>query len=209
MKCAVCAASPTRTIRPSCHVRLRTVTKLVQSDRFERSRWPARSSAKSRSQYAMLSASVASSRPARRQTSPGHSTMKVLVRPSNGYAWTWNRPCSFSRKTNVNAGKTRSVPNHAYFVVCTSSVGPNASSPSRRRVLFTPSAPTTRSYPPDAVEGRHLRLESKIDAERRAPALQDAEQLHARDRGERVPARAESLAAIPDVDRRPTSRRCR
>src|SRR5439155_17695316 len=86
--------------------------------------------------------------PARRQTSPGHSTMKVLVRPSNGYAWTWNRPCWFSRKTNVNAGKTRSVPNHAYFVVCTSSERPNASSLSRRTVLFTPSAPTTRSYPP-------------------------------------------------------------
>ena len=55
-----------------------------------------RSSRNRSSRYATVAASSALVEPARFQTSSRHSTMNVLVRSSNGYAWTWNRPCSFS-----------------------------------------------------------------------------------------------------------------
>ena len=71
--------------------------------------------------------------------------MNVLVAASNGYACTWNRPCSFSRKMNVNALNAKSVPNQTNLVPWTWAVGRKTSSCNRRTRLFTPSAATTRS----------------------------------------------------------------
>ena len=68
-KCAVCAASPTSTTLPWCQRALRMVGNARQIERFETSRWPASSSANSRSQNAIVSASSARSSPAARQVS--------------------------------------------------------------------------------------------------------------------------------------------
>ena len=76
-KCAVWAASPTRTTF-SCDQRsFRTTGKFRQSDRFLRMGWPLSSSANSASVNATVSSSDASSRPARRQVASVVSRMKV------------------------------------------------------------------------------------------------------------------------------------
>ena len=93
----------------------------------------------------MLSSSDIVSRPARRQVASVVSTIHVLVCSSNGYACTWNSPCSVSVKTNVNASSTRSVPNHTYLQPCGIEELPNSVANRRRSRLFAPSAATTRS----------------------------------------------------------------
>ena len=69
--------------------------------------------------------------------------MNVDIRSSYGYACALKSPCSVSRKANVNASKTWSVPNQTYFEPSGRTFVPK--SPNRRRRLFAPSAPTTRS----------------------------------------------------------------
>src|SRR3954471_14337095 len=108
---------------------------------------------------------------------------------------------------NLNASKTRSVPNHAYFALRRSSDGPNASAWRRRSVLLTPSAATTRSNsssrpapPTSAWKGRAT---SRPAGPRRGGVgrgLEDVEQVHARERREAVAAAREHLAAVVDVD---------
>ena len=144
-KCAVWAASPTTTVRPWCQTLFTTFGKSSQSERFERSSWPSRSRANSRSQKARLSSSDSSSRPARRHVASGHSTMNVLVRSSKGYACTWKSPCPVSLKMNVKASKTRSVPNQTYLQPSGATDVPSSRSSPLLTTLLTPSAPTTRS----------------------------------------------------------------
>src|ERR1044072_2207689 len=140
-KCAVCAESPMSTTLPAsvrqCQDLLRTKGKSSQIDLFDISRWLPSSSANSSWQNGIDSCSDIVSRPARRHVSGRVSTMKVLVYSSNGYACTWNRPCSVSLKTNVNASNTRSVPNQTYLQPWGSTVV--TQSPPRRTVLFDPS----------------------------------------------------------------------
>ncbi len=69
--------------------------------------------------------------------------MNVDIRSSYGYACALKRPCSVSRKANVNASKTWSVPNQTYFEPSARIFVPKSRSP--RTKLFEPSAPTTRS----------------------------------------------------------------
>src|SRR5947199_3716983 len=90
-KCAVCAASPISTVFPWCQLVLRTKGKLSQIDRLESSRWPARSSAKSRSQNARLSASDILSRRARRQHYSGNTTVNLVAYETDGVVgdFTW------------------------------------------------------------------------------------------------------------------------
>ena len=59
----------------------------------------------------------------------------------------------------------------------------------------------------DLRDVRHLRPEAEAHAELARPLLQDLEQQLARDRGERVTARAQQPAAVADVDRRPARER--
>jgi hypothetical protein len=83
-KCAVCAASPSSTRLRWCQRSQRTVGKLRHTDLFVSSLWPCSSGAKSRSQKATVSSSVAVSRPARRHTCSWHSTIQVERPASNG-----------------------------------------------------------------------------------------------------------------------------
>jgi hypothetical protein len=122
VKCAVWAASPIEHRRSRCHDSQRTVTKLVHSDRFDRSRWPRSSSANSASQNAMLSSSVASRSPAASHVASGHSTMNVLVGVER-VAVHLEQPVLGLPEDERERGNTRSVPNHTYRVRCTSSVG--------------------------------------------------------------------------------------
>ena len=92
-----------------------SVPKLTHSERFDSSGRPRSSGSKSFSQNAMLSSSLIPSSPARRHVASLVSTMNVLVEASNGYACTWNIPCSVSRKMKVKASNAIGVPNHTYF----------------------------------------------------------------------------------------------
>lgn len=85
-KCAVWAASPSRTTFSWRQVRLRTVAKRSHLELLGMSRCPSRWSARSSSQRRMLSSSLVpggwsrsanSSKPARRHASSAISTMKV------------------------------------------------------------------------------------------------------------------------------------
>src|SRR5690625_6642005 len=95
----------------------------------------------------MLSASDIRSSPARRHVCSVVSTIQVLAYSSNGYAWTWNSPCSVWRKTNVNASSTRSVPNQTYLQPWGFEVVPKSAIV--RSELFAPSATTIRSADPE------------------------------------------------------------
>src|SRR5260370_746675 len=159
-KWAVWAASPSRTTLPWCQLSWRRVAKLTQSERFDISRRPRSSGWKSASQYAMLCASLADSRPARRQASSGHSTMKVQVCASKGYACTWNRPWSFRRKMKVKASSGMSLPNQTYFVGCVTTWGVKNSPYVRRARPLMPSAPTIRSAPSSSARSRISRPNS-------------------------------------------------
>jgi hypothetical protein len=64
---------------------------------------------------------------------------------SNGYAWIWKSPCSFSRKLNVNAGNTRLVPSQMERHLRGSKLGWNALSHFARATLRTPSQASSRS----------------------------------------------------------------
>ena len=182
--------------------------KLVHSERLPSSRWPASSSANSASHAASDSASSIASKPSARQVCSGHSTIQVLVRSSNGYACTWTSPSPVSLKMNVNASSTRSVPNQANLQPCGSTRAPKRSASVRRTRLLTPSAPTTRSASA-AISARSPTSAPKRRStpSSRARSLQDPQQLLARDRRERVAARAQQPAAVADVDGRPARER--
>ncbi len=77
--CAVCTASPSSTMFRWCQCSLKTMGKLRQMERLESSLCPSSSSAKSASQYATVSSSVAVSMPALRQVSSWHSTIQVVA----------------------------------------------------------------------------------------------------------------------------------
>ncbi len=81
-KCAVWAASPSSTTLPKCQRSQVTVGKRRQIERLASSGWPESQGANSRSQVATVSASPASSKPARRQVSSWHSTIQVERPPS-------------------------------------------------------------------------------------------------------------------------------
>ena len=189
---------------PACQVAFVIFGKSSQSDRFEYSSRPRSSFANSCSQKARLSCSSSSSSPAARHTGSGHSTMNVDIRSSYGYACALKRPCSVSRKANVNASKTWSVPNQTYFEPSGRTFVPK--SPNRRRRLFAPSAPTTRSASGSSSTSTP---NSSDDAQLAAPFLQDLEQPLARDRRERVAARRQLAPLVADVDAIPARERVR
>jgi hypothetical protein len=144
-KCAVWAASPTSTMFSWCQHSFRTVGNARQTERLMSSSWPSRWSAKSTAMYATVSSSVVWSSPARRQVSSWHSTMNVLCASSKGYACTWNRPCSFSRKMNVNASSTFVVPSQVKRFGRQSRLGLNVSACASRMKELMPSAARIRS----------------------------------------------------------------
>ena len=87
-KCAVAAASPISTTFPCDQFSQSTRGKLIHAEprmcrAFEISSWPPSSSAKSRSQVAIVSSCDISPKPNVAQVSSEHSTMKVAVSASN------------------------------------------------------------------------------------------------------------------------------
>ena len=87
-KCAVAAASPSSTMFLWLQRSHSTRLKLSQAEprrwrAFDINLWPPRLRAKIFSQAAIVSSVVIRSKPARRQVSSEHSTMKVAVSASN------------------------------------------------------------------------------------------------------------------------------
>ena len=124
----------------------------------------------------------------------GVSTMNVLVLLVERIRVRLEEPVLGLAKTNVNASSTWSVPNQTYLQPCGSTRARRSPPRSVRRTrLFTPSAPTTRSASGSSLS-LDLVLEAQVDAQLARPPLQDLEQPRARDRRERVAARADQLA---------------
>ena len=131
--------------------------------------------------------------------------MNVDMRSSYGYACALKSPCSVSRKANVKASKTWSVPNQTYLLPSVRTFVPKSREAARTRLFDAVGAD-------DEVGLRKLLdldAELEHDAELAATLLQDLEQPLPRDRRERVPARRELVALIADVDPVPARERVR
>ena len=143
------------------------------------------------------------SSPARCQTSSGVSTMNVDVSPSYWYACAWNQPCSVFSNANVNAGKRWCVPSQTKRHRRRSTSGLYVSA------YFAAHAAVDAVAGDDDVGIEVARgalvvgdvvLVAKLDAERFAALLQDAQQPLAADAAEAVAARADRAPAEVDVD---------
>ncbi len=168
-KWAVCAESPSRAVGTtsepeSIHVFVLSVGKLIHFDWLLINELPRRSSAKS-------SLAVGDALGLRRLVEPCvapvsslHSTMKVLVVPSNGYACTWNKSVVVRTKDEGEAveGEGRAEPDVARSALC------DARSENARPVLPRSAVdPVGRDHEVAVAEflGHHLGLEPHVNSD--------------------------------------------